>query len=176
MNRTRYASAFMVSLLISLLLLPQLKGAEVSLRESTKAADIKRLVRSMGIIKPALRFARSQLDSHISALQKTHPDIPDATYVKLKEELMSFIERQVWIPGGLVERLIPIYEKYLTHAEIRESVTFFESPLGKKWLSITLAMMRDSIGVGEKWEREIGPQARKRLYSRLREEGYALDE
>jgi hypothetical protein len=174
MNRKQYVSALIVLLLVSALLMTQLTGAESSSIDSTEVADIKRLVKAMGIIKPALQFASSQLDSHISAIQKTHPDIPETMCVKLKEELISFVQSRIWAPGGLVEKLIPVYDKYLTHTEIRDSVEFFESPLGKKWLSIALAMMRDSIMAGEKWERGIGSEVRKKLYNRLKKEGYSL--
>ena len=136
---------------------------------------VQTLVKVMGVIGPALRFARSQLDSHILAIEKTHPEIPHNVLSQIKKELISFIQSRIWTPGGLVERLVPIYDKYLTHAEIKESIKFFDSPVGKKWLSIAMAMMRDSILAGEQWEREIGPQARKKLYTRLKREGYSLD-
>jgi len=175
MNRRKYGSSIMVPLLVSALLMAQLTVAESRSIDSAKIADIKRLVKVMGIIGPALRFARSQLDSHIFAIQKTHPEIPQDVLSQIKKELMSFIQSRIWTPGGLVERLIPIYDKYLTHAEIQESIKFFESPVGKKWLSITMAMMKDSILAGEQWEREIGSEVRKKLYTRLKREGYSLD-
>ena len=175
MNGKRYVSSLMVPLLVSALIMAQLTVAESRSIDSAKIADIKRLVKVMGVIGPALRFARSQLNSHILAIEKTHPEIPQNLLSQIKQELMSFIQSRIWTPGGLVERLIPIYDKYLTHAEIKESVKFFESPAGKKWLSIAMAMMRDSILAGEQWEREIGPEVRKKLYTRLKREGYSLD-
>lgn len=175
MNRKRCVSSLMALLLISALLMAQLTVAESRSIDSAKIADIKRLVKVMGIIGPAFRFARSQLDSHIFAIQKTHPEVPQNLLSQIKKELMSSIQSRIWTPGGLVERLIPVYDKYLTHAEIKESIKFFESPVGKKWLSITMAMMRDSMLAGEQWEREIGSGARKKLYTRLKREGYSLD-
>jgi hypothetical protein len=175
MNRKRCVSSLMALLLISALLMAQLTVAESRSIDSAKIADIKRLVKVMGIIGPAFRFARSQLDSHIFAIQKTHPEVPQNLLSQIKKELMSSIQSRIWTPGGLVERLIPVYDKYLTHAEIKESIKFFESPVGKKWLSITMAMMRDSISAGEQWERQVGPEVRKKLYTRLKTEGYSLD-
>ncbi len=175
MNRKRCVSALMAPLLVAALIMAQLAIAESKSIDSVKITDIKKLVKVMGIVGPALRFARSQLDSHIFAIQKTHPEIPQNLLSQIKKELMSLIQSRIWTPGGLAERLIPIYDKYLTHAEIKESSKFFESPVGKKWLSISMAMMRDSISAGEQWERHVGPEVRKKLYTRLKTEGYSLD-
>jgi hypothetical protein len=175
MNKKRCVSSLMAPLLVSALIMTQLALAESRSIDSVKTTDTKKLVKAMGIIGPALRFARSQLDSHIFAIQKTHPEIPQNVLSQIKKELVSLIQSRIWTPGGLAERLIPIYDKYLTHSEIKESIKFFESPVGKKWLSITMAMMRDSISAGEQWERQVGPEVRKKLYTRLKTEGYSLD-
>ena len=174
MNKHKFSVALMVVLLVSLLCMPQLAGAERKRVDSAKSKDIKKLVKAMGFLGTALRFARAHVDSRISALQKVHPDIPKTVLVSAKRELISFIQARIWASGGLEDELIPIYDKYLTHAEIGESIKFFESPAGKKWLSIAMPMMNDLMLAGNQWQQDIESEVKNKLKTHLKRQGYSL--
>ena len=154
--------------------MPQFTVAERNRIASAKSKDIKKLVKAMGFLGTALRFARTQVDSRISALQEVHPEIPKTVLISAKRELISFIQARIWAPGGLEDELIPIYDKYLIHAEIRESIKFFESPAGRKWLSIAMQMMSDLMLAGNQWQQDIKSEVKNRLKTHLKRQGYLL--
>ena len=52
---------------------------------------------------------------------------------------------------GFVKMMIPIYNKYFTHNEIRELIRFYESSIGKKLLEVTSGINQDSYTAGEQW-------------------------
>ena len=68
----------------------------------------------------------------------------------------------------LVGMIIPIYEKHLTHEEIKQLIAFYESPIGKKLIKVQPQIMMESMAAGEEW----GKKLVQRAMEKLREEGY----
>jgi uncharacterized protein len=55
---------------------------------------------------------------------------------------------------GIIERLIPVYDKYYSEEEIKEIIRFYESPAGQKVLEATPQIMKESLGVSVQYLRE----------------------
>ncbi|MCK5082201.1 MAG: DUF2059 domain-containing protein, partial [Candidatus Omnitrophica bacterium] len=51
----------------------------------------------------------------------------------------------------IIERLVPLYDKYYTEKELWDIVEFYESPAGKKILEVTPEIMKESIGLSLKY-------------------------
>ncbi|MBN1869123.1 MAG: DUF2059 domain-containing protein [Candidatus Omnitrophica bacterium] len=47
----------------------------------------------------------------------------------------------------IIERLIPLYDKYYNEQELWDMIRFYESPAGKKILEVTPKIMEESVGV-----------------------------
>ena len=54
----------------------------------------------------------------------------------------------------IIERLVPLYDKYYTEKELWSIVEFYESPAGKKALEVTPEIMKESIGVSLEYFKE----------------------
>ena len=81
-----------------------------------KRADIKKLLGITGASNTGLRVF-SQV---IGMFQRAHSDVPEAVWI----EMVSGAEAKV--DAFVMEMLVPIYDKHLTHADIKELIAFYE--------------------------------------------------
>lgn len=70
------------------------------------------------------------------------PDAPEAFWQDLMNELN---------PQELQKLLIPIYQKNFSEEEIQGLITFYQSPLGQKYIGLQMNMMDDSAQAAQMW-------------------------
>lgn len=61
----------------------------------------------------------------------------------------------------VIERLIPLYDKYFTAEELKAYIDFYGSPKGRKLTSNISLVMKDSIEVGAAYIKETFPELDK---------------
>lgn len=90
-------------------------------------------------------------------------------------QMMPNVPQQFWDEflaeadaDSLVRLVVPIYAKHFSHDEIKELIAFYQSPVGRKMVSVQPQIVQESHKVGEKWGEEIGV----RIMARLKEKGY----
>ena len=59
----------------------------------------------------------------------------------------------------LLEKFIPIYDKYYTLEDLKAVNTFYESPAGQKMLTSLPQIMQETMKIGQEWGQKIGQQA-----------------
>ena len=82
------------------------------------------------------------------------PDVP----AKMWDEFSAEVDM-----NELVEMCVPSYERHLTHAEIKELLAFYESPLGKKLVSVQPEIAQECMVAGEKWGRKIAERVNRKF-------------
>jgi len=70
--------------------------------------------------------------------------------------------------GQLVEMLTPIYQKHLTESDIQSVISFYETPVGRKFAEKTPLITQESMQAGQEWGKQIG----ERVMEKLRTKGY----
>src|SRR5215475_6053999 len=89
-----------------------------------KRQEIEKLLRLTGMEK-LMGQMKSQM---ITGMKKQMPDSPDAFWTKLDQK-MDIRE--------MIEKIIPVYDKYYTLEDLKSANAFYESPAGKRILSAT---------------------------------------
>ena len=125
---------------------------------ATKQADIKKLLGITGASNTGLRVF-SQV---IGMFQRAHSEVPEAVWMEMVSEAEAEVE------GFVMEMLVPIYDKHLTHADIKGLIAFYETPVGRKLLAVMPRMHQESRTAGEIWGREFA----RTVQERLAEKGY----
>src|ERR1044071_6573006 len=85
-----------------------------------KKDDIKKLMVTTGGTKVAVQFAGAISQNLAKALKAARPDVPDRVFTVINSELITLLEERMNAPGGMVDQMIPVYDKYFTHSELRE--------------------------------------------------------
>lgn len=115
-------------------------------------------IRKLLQLTRASQMAMQMMDQMAGQLRPMFPSVPDKFWTDFFKEAK---------PDDLVNRIVPIYGKHLSEAEINELIKFYESPIGKKLVSVQPLIMQESAAVGQVWGRELG----ERVVKRLQEQG-----
>ena len=129
-------------------------GSVYGQEETTaKQADIKKLLGITGASNTGLRVF-SQV---IGMFQRAHSDVPEAVWM----EMIS--EAETKVDAFVMEMLVPIYDKHLTHEDIKSLIAFYETPVGRKLLAVMPQMHHESRTAGEIWGREFARAVQEKL-------------
>ncbi len=120
---------------------------------TTKQADIKKLLGITGASDTGLRVF-SQV---IGMFQRARSEVPEAVWIEMVSEAEAKVDAFV------MEILVPIYDKHLTRADIKGLIAFYETPVGRKLLTVMPQMHRESRTAGESWGREFARTVQEKL-------------
>ena len=134
-----------------------------------KQADIRQLIGITGAKLPA-QLAQATAQSATRVLRDARPDIPERFYAVFNRELIALFEERMEKPGGLVERLTSVYAQQFTHPEVKQLLTFYQTPIGRKAMEVLPLVMNESTA----WGHALVPEIQKRLQAALKKEGIQM--
>ena len=144
------------------LLLPQALRAEDV--HSEKRADIRKLVELTGMAGMVRQMMGTLAEQFVSTLRRRSPDIPEGAIVIVRKDTEEVMSSHIEGPGGLVDRVVPIYDKYFTGEELKRLIAFYQSPLGRKVIAampLLLQRIRADLEQGGYIKRKPSPRPGK---------------
>jgi hypothetical protein len=86
--------------------------------------------------------------------KKSMPQVPEKFWTDFMKEVHT---------DELVDLIVPVYDRNLTHDDVKELIRFYETPTGKKFVSVLPKITQESMTVGEKWGRDLGMRVMAKL-------------
>ena len=111
-----------------------------------KRKEVEKMLRLTGMEKLMTQM-KSQM---LAGLQKQLSEVPQDFWEKF-EQKMDIRE--------LIEKIIPLYDKYYTIEDLKAVNAFYESPAGQKVLANLPRIMQESMKIGQEWGEKLGKQA-----------------
>ena len=111
-----------------------------------KRKEIEKMLRLTGMEKLTTQI----MDQMIGTLKKQFPDTSQDFWNRFQRKLD---------PRELIEKIIPVYNKYYTMEDLKAINAFYESPAGKKVLATMPQVMQESMQIGQAWGERIGKEA-----------------
>lgn len=142
-------------LLITNISSPALAQRQTQNPNSEKINHIKELISITG----ARDVTKQILNQSVDAMKSQFTQVPQ----KFWDEFRAGVSAD-----ELINRLIPIYNKYFTDQDIKQLIAFYQTPLGKKLISVNPQVARDSLIVGQQYGKEVAQTA----IQKLKEQGY----
>ena len=125
--------------------------AEAQVRtDPAKQADIQKLMNLTG----AGNLGMQAMDQMILSMKGAMASVPEKFWTEFRKEVNA---------DELVNLIIPVYDKHLSHAEIKELIKFYETPVGKKMISVMPAITAESMQVGQQWGMNVAARAQQKL-------------
>ncbi len=121
----------------------------------SKTADIRTLLTLTKSGELAVQMMQEMLNAYRQGL----PQVPEEFWLGFAKKVKT---------GDLVDMLVPIYDRHLTHSEVTSLIEFFQSPVGKKLVSVQPEIMKESMQVGQQWGEKIGNE----VTAELQKKGY----
>lgn len=117
--------------------------------ETEKEKDIKKLLEVSGILKQLSYMQNTLMNSISMMISGSFPEAPDEFW---KEFNQLIGEKEM---GGLVQRIIPVYDKHMSHETVKKLIGMFETPFWEEWKEKMPQISREAGLIGSQWGKEI---------------------
>jgi len=164
-----------IFILILLLFVFTFKGhCETFELSSEKRADILKLMEMTGVGNVASQIGNTMAQRMFDLLIKaSRRDVPQRAVEIIKAEMTIVIEEETK-SGRFLDYIVPVYDKYYSHEEIRALIDFYNTDLGRKIINVTPHIAEESMMAGRKWGESMGQVFVERLKRKFKEEGIDL--
>lgn len=133
------------------------------------AADIKALLQANGTGDIGNQVGPVTAQQIIITLHRVNPNLSASADAIVTDVVVTYMRQQAE-HDRVVDRLIPIYSKYLTKDDVRQLTDFYRSPIGRKLVNVMPEISLESARVGQQWAESILPGLQAKLLDRLRAE------
>jgi hypothetical protein len=133
--------------LITIFLSMSVAHAEIS---KEKRKEIEKMLQLTGVEKLMFQM-KTQM---ISGLKAGMAEVPESFWEKVQEKMDT---------RELLEKIIPLYDKYYTTEDLKAVNAFYESPAGQRVLSTSPQIMQESMEIGQEWAKQAAEEAVKEL-------------
>ena len=124
--------------------------------EEAKKADIRQLLEITG----AANLATQTMDDMEKTMRPMIAGaLPPGEYRDKLVDLFFEKFRSKRTPDHLMEVIIPIYEKYYSDDDIKELIAMYQTPVGRKMLSMLPQIAAESQAAGKAWGEQIGRES-----------------
>jgi hypothetical protein len=120
-----------------------------SFSETEKEKDIKNLLEVSGILSQLTYMEDTLMNSMSMMISGSFPKVPDEFW---KEFNQLIGEKEM---GELVSRVIPVYDKHMSHETVINLIEMFETPFWGEWKKKMPEISREAGMVGSQWGKEI---------------------
>lgn len=125
-------------------------GDESSAVDEAFRADILKMLKLTGADKLGEQVFRHMMES----LKPLAPNVPEEFWTQIDQELNM---------NEMIDLLIPVYAKHLTHEDVQAAIAFYETPAGKNLIAAQPKIVADSMVVGQRWGQELAQKVMGRL-------------
>ena len=116
--------------------------------ETEKERDIKRLLEVSGILDRLSYMQESLLNNVSMMVTAPFPKVPDAFWGEFNQ-LIGKKEMD-----NLIDRVIPVYDKHMSHETVKKLITMFKTPFWDEWKEKMPQISREAGVIGSEWGRE----------------------
>ena len=110
--------------------------------DPAKAAEIRKMLQVSGTAGQMQRM----LDQALAAYRAKNPNISPEFWVQLEKDASV---------GNLLDKMVPLYDKYYTLDDLKAMNAFYQSPAGQHVLAATPQIVTESSQIGQQWGRVL---------------------
>jgi hypothetical protein len=118
--------------------------------DPAKRADILRLLQ----VTQAASMGEQAVQQILATFRQMMPQVKDEVWQEVKKEVSA---------DELIQRLVPIYDKHFSPAELKDLLRFYESPIGKKTTQVMPAINQEALQIGQQWGSEVSLRVKRRV-------------
>lgn len=121
-----------------------------------KKAEILRMLQLTGTQK-LMEQMKTQM---ITGLRTQLKGVPDEFWVRFQQKMNM---------DELLQKLIPLYDKYYSLEDLRAVNAFYASDVGRRVLETLPKISRESTAIGMEWGKRIGEEAEREVREELKQ-------
>ncbi len=114
-----------------------------------KTRDIRKLLEASGIYDQLNFMKDNLLNQYSMGFSRAYPKMPDAFW----QEYYQLIGQQDI--DTLVDKIVPVYDKNMSHEVVRKLIEMFETPFWEEWKVKMPAISREAGQIGSVWGQKL---------------------
>ena len=119
------------------------------LSETDKEKDIKNLLEVSGILRVLSNKQETFKNSITMMISGAFPKVPDQFWAEFNQLIG---EKEM---NELIARVIPVYDKHMSHETVKKLIEMFETPFWEEWKKKMPEISREAGVVSSQWGKEI---------------------
>ncbi len=147
------------ALFITMLLL--ISSQAIAEQDSFESGTIEEDIQELLVVTNAVNIGDQMLDQIFGAYEKLIPNVPPEIWQKTRNEFRT---------SDFIGLIVPIYARHFNRKDIRGLISFYKSPIGKKFIDNQGAIVKESMAIGMAWGQEVS----KKIASDLKSKGYKV--
>ena len=100
----------------------------------------------------------------ISVVRAANPDIPEEILLDLQKRGADEFHKSM---PEFNDLMVDLYLRYFTEQEILDLIAFYETPTGRKTISVMPSLMQESMVLGSAFGRTVGERVAKEILSEV---------
>jgi uncharacterized protein len=128
----------------------------------SKKADIQKLLEVINVSRMADQLGTLTVQSLRQSLRSCNNCTPQ-TFDVIEHETLGLYRERRSAKNGLNERMVTIYGKHFSHAEIRQLLAFYATTLGKRLLTESPLISQEGLIAGQRWGQSLTPDLESRF-------------
>lgn len=134
-----------------------------------KAAVIQELIVLTKIDEMATEFGEQMVKTIIQDMRRKRRPVDPKMRAAIEQEAQLFVKEEM-TRKSWSQYLYPIYDKHFTTQELRDIVSFYKTPAGRKSLQVLPALRQEFAGAGRQWGMAQMASWQRRLAARVQKE------
>lgn len=159
--------AFLTLAVAMVLGLPQ----PVSAQDEAKAAKTRQLIEVLEMVERADNLAITLMTELQYMATAANPGKDDIVAGLMREKLLPAMRRHL---PAYVELVAGLYAEHFTVAELEETIEFFQSPTGRKWIVTQPLVLKQSQKVAVAWAQNVVAEAMRDVEAEFQKRGLKL--
>jgi hypothetical protein len=139
-------------------------------------SDVDKLVALTGPADMNAQIAAAVSSQLNAQMKELGPDVPTRLYEVVDEVTTAEFERASRQGDDLQRRLSALYSKHFSSEEVRGLVSFYESPIGRRWLAEAASIAHGTQEIGQAWMNEVLPRIRDGVQEKIDDEALLGEE
>ena len=119
------------------------------LSETDKEKDIKNLLEVSGILRVLSNKQETVMNSISMMISGAFPKVPDEFWTEFNQLIG---EKEM---NELIARVIPVYDKHMSHETVKKLIEMFETPFWEEWKKKMPEISREAGVLSSQWGKEI---------------------
>ena len=100
----------------------------------------------------------------IQGMSANMPTVPPEFWQRFSKNLKT---------AELIEKIIPLYDKYYSLEDLKAVNAFYSSPAGQRMIQTLPQIMQESMKIGQEWGQEIGARAAAEVAAEMKAQSSA---
>ena len=140
-----------------------------SAQASEKTDDIQKLMSLTGVSKLIDQNIAMIVPQIINLMRTSNPKIPKKFLREMEKDIIAEFRRS---QPEYLGPVLHLYSSRFTHQEIKDLISFYESPTGRKIIRVMPTFMKELAAIAQTWGKAVGARAADQMIKRMEKRGY----